>query len=221
MEGLNLLGYNIGVFLKEYYLWFVAALIMLAVLIPLLAVYRREEKRRAERWTREILIYGDEDDESDEIAIEQVENMDSAVNIEDYDADFPQDGFLKEKIKIDSFEGTESQPREIRIEHAHLVIDKVESIEKLEDALFGREKTKPLAEGVKIPEVPEIKVDEPAPAIYTGIFGGLSEENPDIVLEKINLVKMGTAKKFGPGNMNVSRSGRVYSEEELIEQIKA
>lgn len=68
--------------------------------------------------------------------------------------------------------------------------------------------------------------------------GGITEEEPqdaetqqtedgreilagqNIVLEKINLVKAAPAKKFGPDNFNTGRSGRVFTEEELREQIK-
>lgn len=42
----------------------------------------------------------------------------------------------------------------------------------------------------------------------------------NIILEKINLVKASPAKKFGPDNFNTGRSGRVFTEEELREQIK-
>lgn len=41
-----------------------------------------------------------------------------------------------------------------------------------------------------------------------------------IVLEKINLIKAAPVKKFGPGNFNTGRSGRIFTEEELREQIK-
>jgi len=45
-------------------------------------------------------------------------------------------------------------------------------------------------------------------------------DNQGIILEKINLVKAAPAKKFGPDNFNTGRSGRVFTEEELREQIK-
>lgn len=41
-----------------------------------------------------------------------------------------------------------------------------------------------------------------------------------IVLEKINVVKAPPIKKFGPDNFNTSRSGRIFTEEELQKQIK-
>lgn len=44
--------------------------------------------------------------------------------------------------------------------------------------------------------------------------------NQSIVLEKIELVKAAPAKKFGPDNFNTGRSGRIFTEEELREQIK-
>lgn len=44
--------------------------------------------------------------------------------------------------------------------------------------------------------------------------------NQNIVLEKIELVKAAPAKKFGPDNFNTGRSGRIFTEEELREQIK-
>ena len=42
----------------------------------------------------------------------------------------------------------------------------------------------------------------------------------EIVMEKINLIKGVPSRKFGPGNLNTRRSGRVYTEEELRRQIK-
>ena len=42
----------------------------------------------------------------------------------------------------------------------------------------------------------------------------------EIVMEKINLIKGVPSRKFGPGNLNTGRSGRVYTEEELRRQIK-
>ncbi|MBQ4649304.1 MAG: hypothetical protein IJB73_01235 [Firmicutes bacterium] len=41
-----------------------------------------------------------------------------------------------------------------------------------------------------------------------------------IVLEKINIVKAAPVKKFGPDNFNTGRSGRIFTEEELQQQIK-
>jgi len=46
------------------------------------------------------------------------------------------------------------------------------------------------------------------------------EPAPEIILEKINLVKGQPVKKFGPDNFNTGRSGRVFTEEELKIQIK-
>lgn len=42
----------------------------------------------------------------------------------------------------------------------------------------------------------------------------------EVLLEKINLIKNGPPKRFGPDNMNINRAGRVFSEEELGRQIK-
>lgn len=41
-----------------------------------------------------------------------------------------------------------------------------------------------------------------------------------IVLEKINLIKAAPARRFGPENFNTGRSGRIFTEEELQQQIK-
>ena len=53
--------------------------------------------------------------------------------------------------------------------------------------------------------------------------GGREEMLPrqdGIVLEKINLIKAAPVKKFGPDNFNTGRSGRVFTEDELQQQIK-
>ena len=42
----------------------------------------------------------------------------------------------------------------------------------------------------------------------------------EIIMEKINLIKGASTRKFGPDNLNTSRSGRVYTEEELRRRIK-
>ena len=61
------------------------------------------------------------------------------------------------------------------------------------------------------PQAAEIQQTEGGKEILAG---------QNIVLEKINLVKAAPAKKFGPDNFNTGRSGRVFTEEELREQIK-
>lgn len=50
----------------------------------------------------------------------------------------------------------------------------------------------------------------------------ITKEKPEkaIVMEKISLVKGTAVKKFGKDNPNTTRSGRVYTEEELRKQIK-
>lgn len=47
-----------------------------------------------------------------------------------------------------------------------------------------------------------------------------SDAEKEIIMEKINIIKGAPSGKFGPGNMNTSRSGRVYTEEELRRKIK-
>lgn len=47
-----------------------------------------------------------------------------------------------------------------------------------------------------------------------------SDSRQEIVMEKINLIKGEPTRKFGPGNLNTGRSGRIYTEEELYRQIK-
>lgn len=66
----------------------------------------------------------------------------------------------------------------------------------------------------------EKKEADEAIDIATG--SGLQECNTEkeIVMEKINIVKGAPSGKFGPGNLNTTRSGRVYSEEELRRKIK-
>ena len=39
-------------------------------------------------------------------------------------------------------------------------------------------------------------------------------------MEKINLVKGVSTRKFGPDNLNTGRSGRIYTEEELQRRIR-
>ena len=70
-------------------------------------------------------------------------------------------------------------------------------------------------------EAPEAEVQMPAETEVPVIEAGheiLADQG--IVLEKIELVKASPAKKFGPDNFNTGRSGRVFTEEELREQIK-
>ena len=66
----------------------------------------------------------------------------------------------------------------------------------------------------------EKKEADEAIDIATG--SGLQECNTEkeIVMEKINIVKGAPSGKFGPGNLNTTRSGRIYSEEELRRKIK-
>ena len=47
-----------------------------------------------------------------------------------------------------------------------------------------------------------------------------SDAEKEIIMEKINIIKGAPSGKFGPGNLNTSRSGRVYTEEELRRKIK-
>ena len=47
-----------------------------------------------------------------------------------------------------------------------------------------------------------------------------SDAEKEIIMEKFNIIKGAPSGKFGPGNLNISRSGRVYTEEELRRKIK-
>ena len=64
--------------------------------------------------------------------------------------------------------------------------------------------------------------DEPvqAAAEQEGGKEELISQQDGIVLEKINLIKAAPVKKFGPDNFNTGRSGRIFTEEELQQQIK-
>lgn len=69
--------------------------------------------------------------------------------------------------------------------------------------------------------------DEDEPEKYIPEDGILETEEAreegsrqEIILEKINLIKGAPVKKFGPGNLNTGRSGRIYTEEELRRLIK-
>lgn len=72
--------------------------------------------------------------------------------------------------------------------------------------------------------IPEIdKFEEELPEINkfeeTTIMNEIKMEEP-IQIEQINLVKAQPSRKFGPDNKNTSRSGRIFTEEELKTQIR-
>lgn len=71
------------------------------------------------------------------------------------------------------------------------------------------------------PDKPDA-ADEPvqAAAEQEGGKEELISQQDGIVLEKINLIKAAPVKKFGPDNFNTGRSGRIFTEEELQQQIK-
>ena len=62
--------------------------------------------------------------------------------------------------------------------------------------------------------IPEINKFE-----ETTIMNEIKMEEP-IQIEQINLVKAQPSRKFGPDNKNTSRSGRIFTEEELKTQIR-
>lgn len=116
-------------------------------------------------------------------------------------------------------ENGESQLQEklfdIKIEHANLVIDKIEGIENIESLENNRIKAR-----IKEIDITDGKSNEDKGRTLE--IGTAKENNSgrDIVLEKINIIKPKESRKYGAHNMNVNRKGRAFTEEELIEQIR-
>lgn len=77
------------------------------------------------------------------------------------------------------------------------------------------------------PQILEIGNEEPEPQFNEIEFGEVQEptiaepsQYEPIKMEKIEVITQASAKKYGPENFNVSRSGKVYTEEELRKLIR-
>lgn len=69
-------------------------------------------------------------------------------------------------------------------------------------------------------EKEDISEKEPEEISYEEILQNITKAEEPIQIEQINLVKAQPSRKFGPDNKNTSRSGRIFTEEELKTQIR-
>lgn len=111
----------------------------------------------------------------------------------------------KEIAKISVEEKKEISGKEIHLDGYDLILRTEASVVKRDGSDdIKKEKT---ADEVKTKENIQEKKTEP-------------RKDEQLVMEKIEIIKSAPAHKYGPGNTNTTRSGRVFTEEELMELIR-
>lgn len=123
---------------------------------------------------------------------------------------------LLEEVESALENGKSEKLFNIKIEHANLVIDRIDSIENLEkDWINSKLKSGDFGQTKFGSEVAQA-LDRALSQEESTVRG----DKKDIVLEKINIIRSKEAKKYGVHNLNVNRKGREFTEEELIAQIR-
>jgi len=212
--------------LGENYIWIAAgAAVLLIAVIALIAAVRR--RSRPEEGERDFFLEGEYDTIiRDEARAARAAGCEPDAVVETAEepagSEVSDEGADETDVTEITAEEQDALKEELQQVHININIERgqvrigceedgrVTCIVEAEEETGDPELTAALA-SVKMDESPEISV----PADGREVL-----DNQGIILEKINLVKAAPAKKFGPDNFNTGRSGRVFTEEELREQIK-
>ena len=213
-------------FCGENYIWILAGMALLLFLI-ITAITRtgvkaikRKKTQTGESASREYFLEGEYEEllKQKSMGRKQSEEtkpqMDQTELTEELSEELPEELPEEKEYKPeDELKTLSERPVciSINIEHGQVTIGYDENI-GYDEAVRISNKTGTHTEEKK-------EVDE---AMDIAPGNGLQECNTEkeIIMEKINIVKGVPSGKFGPGNLNTTRSGRIYSEEELRRKIK-
>ena len=209
-------------FCGENYIWILAGMALLLVLIITaitgtgVKAIKREKTQTGESASREYFLEGEYEEllKQKSMGRKQSEGTkpqtDQTELTEELSEELPEE---KEYKPEDELKTLSERPVciSINIEHGQVTIGYDENIGYDESVRISNKTGTHTEEKKEADEAMDI-----APG------SGLQECNTEkeIVMEKINIVKGAPSGKFGPGNLNTTRSGRVYSEEELRRKIK-
>ena len=206
-------------FCGENYIWVLTGMVVLLFLViavitgTAVKASKRKKAQAGDSTSREYFLEGEYEEllKQKSMGRKQSEETKPQMELtEELSEELPEE---KEYKPEDELKTLSERPVciSINIEHGQVTIGYDENI-GYDEAVRISNKTGTHTEEKK-------EVDE---AMDIAPGNGLQECNTEkeIIMEKINIVKGAPSGKFGPGNLNTTRSGRVYSEEELRRKIK-
>ena len=210
-------------FCGENYIWVLAGMVVLLFLViavitgTAVKASKRKKTQAGDSASREYFLEGEYEELLKQKSMQRNQSEETKPQTElteELPEELTEQLIEEEKYKLeDELKTLSERPVciNINIEHGQVKIEYDEKI-GYDESVQSSNKTETYVEEIKRDD--ETTETAPQKEIQE------SDAEKEIIMEKINIIKGAPSGKFGPENLNTSRSGRVYTEEELRRKIK-